>query len=396
MDTIKINTEELSQMQQLGRGACSVVYRYNEDEVIKVLNDKGLELHDKDEFSKMIGIENGTCVFPKNRIEIDGNFQGYTMDYIQGQELQNVIKQIDMSTLLAAITKVEGDLGDLSANKVLFQDLNQGGLMWDEKEGCIKIIDTDFFVINEDIQEKDAYSNNISSFNSMLEMELGILNGQGTKLSEYLLNNPEYSQLYSKYMIYSLNGKNMSVTELINKATEIFEADFGVRPSNFEEMEAMVMSRTQDKESDVIEEIPTFEPPKEASENGDKKQLGIKQRIANFLADKKLLRKIPFIDKFVAREQNMLPEPQQIREENESISARNKFIAEISNNGEYRKLSFGQQVKGIIKDSIETAKEDYRKQMEELEKLNPTRMSDSSKIEHMKKKMDSKSIDDDL
>ena len=205
MDTIKINTEELSQMQQLGRGACSTVYRYNEGKAIKVLNDKGLELHNKDEFFKMVGIENDTCVFPKEIIEIDGKFYGYTMEYIQGQELQNVVKKIDMPTLLAAIAKVEGDLVELSANKVLFQDLNQGGLMWDEKEGCIKIIDTDFFVIKEDIQEKQAYSHNISSFNSMIEMELGILNGQGTKLSEYLLKNPEYSQLYSKYIIYSLN-----------------------------------------------------------------------------------------------------------------------------------------------------------------------------------------------
>ena len=393
MDTIKINTEELSQMQQLGRGACSTVYRYNEGKAIKVLNDKGLELHNKDEFSKMVGIENDTCVFPKEIIEIDGKFYGYTMEYIQGQELQNVVKNIDMPTLLAAIAKVEGDLVELSANKVLFQDLNQGGLMWDEKEGCIKIIDTDFFVIKEDIQEKQAYSHNISSFNSMIEMELGILNGQGTKLSEYLLKNPEYSQLYSKYIIYSLNGKNMPVTELINKATEILELDFGVRPNNFEEMEEMVTSRIHDQESDVIEEIPTFGPPKENVENGDKKQLGIKQKIANFLANKKLLRKIPFIDRFVAKEQNMLPEP--LTKEKENKSTRSKFIDEISNKGEYRSLSFRQQVKSAISDSIKVAKEDYRKQMAELEKLAPTRMSDQSKIEHIKKQMDGKSIDDD-
>ena len=42
-----------------------------------------------------------------------------------------------------------------------------------------------------------------------------IINGQGTKLSEYLQSNPEFSKLYTKYMIYSLNERNMSIIELI-------------------------------------------------------------------------------------------------------------------------------------------------------------------------------------
>lgn len=83
----------------------------------------------------------------------------------------------------------------------MFQDLNQGGIMWDEVEHRIKIIDTDFFQRNESIEEEQCYSANITSFNTMIEMELEILNGQGTRLSDYLHSNPEFSTLYTKYML---------------------------------------------------------------------------------------------------------------------------------------------------------------------------------------------------
>ena len=43
METIQITSSELSQMQELGRGACSIVYKYGTDFVIKALNEKGIE-----------------------------------------------------------------------------------------------------------------------------------------------------------------------------------------------------------------------------------------------------------------------------------------------------------------------------------------------------------------
>lgn len=388
METIQITSSELSQMQELGRGACSIVYKYGTDFVIKALNEKGIELHNENEFSSIIGIENSTCVFPKNRVEIDGSFRGYTMDYVQGVPLHEVIKKIDIPTLISAIKNVESDLKQLSSEKVLFQDLNQGGIMWDEAENRIKIIDTDFFEKNETITEEQCYSANITSFNSMIEMELGILNGQGVKLSEYLQNNPEFSKLYTKYMIYSLNGKNMSVTELVDKAVEIFKNDFGTKVNSIEEMQQLIGERTEIKKSEITEEIPMFEPPKNEQFNGSKSR--IKQKIIDFFANKPLLRKIPFIDRFVLREQKLLPEETDVKQDTNRQTKHSKFIDEISNNGEYRKLSLGQRVKGVAVKAIDL------KAMTGIDKLEPHSMANQEKIEQMKKKMDGKSIDDDL
>lgn len=110
-------------------------------------------------------------------LEIDGKFQGHTMEYVQGVPLHNVIKQMDIPTIISVIKSVERDLQQLSEEKILFQDLNQGGIMWDEDKSKIKIIDTDFFEKNESIEPSQCYSSNITSFNSMIEMELGIING---------------------------------------------------------------------------------------------------------------------------------------------------------------------------------------------------------------------------
>lgn len=379
METLQMTSNELAQMEELGRGACSTVYKYGADFVIKMLNEKGIELHNEDEFSNLVGIENSTCVFPRNKVEIDGKFQGYTMDYVQGAELHKVIKRLDIPTLIYAIQKVENDLQQLSTEKVVFQDLNQGGIMWDKEKNCIKIIDTDFFEKNKSISEEQCYSANITSFNSMIEMELGIINGQGTKLSEYLQSNPEFSRLYTKYMIYSLNGRNMSITELINKAVEIFERDFGTKIGSIEEMQELIGERTEIKESDIAEEVPIFEPPKE-----EQYKLGIKQKIANFLANKSLLRRIPVIDKFVTREQRLLPETTVQDQKQDTRTEHKKFEDELSKNGKLKKFLLGQPIKSI---EGETAKQRNGESHS---------MVDQTKLDQMRQKMYEKSMDDDL
>lgn len=258
METMKLSSNEISKLQSLGRGACATVYRYDENFVIKVFNEKGMELHDEESFSALVGVKNETCVFPESLVEVDGNFQGYAMQYVEGVELQNVAKELKFVKIIEAIKKVEEDLKTLASDKILFQDLNQGGIMW-SNEGNIKIIDTDFFQRNEDITEEQAFSHNLESFNSMVEMELGILMGQSNATADFLQSNTKYNQLYMNYMLASLNGNNMSVTELLNKAMEVFEHEFGVVPSNIAEMETILKENNLFIQEET--EIPVFEPP---------------------------------------------------------------------------------------------------------------------------------------
>ena len=251
MEILDIHHSELNEMEELGRGACSVVYKCDDNSVIKVLNEAGKEMFDKENFSNIVGINNDTCVFPKKTLLIDGEFKGYTMDYIQGEMLHDIIKKIDLKTLTKAIKKVENDLKLLSKEKILLQDLNHGGVMWEDKESRIKIIDTDFFYKENLAQEEQCYSSNITSFNTLIEMELGILNGQDTEVIRYLQNKPEYNTLYKEYMIGSLIGENKSVTELIDKAIEMVEKEFGTKVNNIEEMQQLIEKQKKTEKNDT-------------------------------------------------------------------------------------------------------------------------------------------------
>lgn len=257
METMKLSSDEISKLPNLGGGACATVYKYSDELAVKVFKKQGMELHDEESFSKIIGIENKTCVFPKCRIEIDGTFQGYAMQYIDGSMLDHVVKEIDLKTLTEAIRKAERDLKLLSADKIMFNDVNQGGLMW-TKDGEIKVIDTDFFLKNEDIAEEKTYSHNLEHFNTMIEMETGFMEGQ---VYQYLSSKQEYFKLYNEYVRAAWTGKSMSVTVLFDKAVEVFIQEFGITPNSIEDMETILKENNLFIQEEVGTEIPIFEPP---------------------------------------------------------------------------------------------------------------------------------------
>lgn len=166
--------------------------------------------------------------------------------------------EIDLDTLINAIKQAEQDIRSLAQDKVFFQDLNQGGIMWDEKNSRIRIIDTDFFEVNNDFDVNECFNANITSFNTMLEMELGIMSGQSKKLSEYLHSNQQFSNVYREYMLESLMGKESSVVSLIQIAREVMKNEFGVIPQNLAEMRELVGE--QEIEIPDAVDMPTFLP----------------------------------------------------------------------------------------------------------------------------------------
>ncbi len=166
--------------------------------------------------------------------------------------------EIDLDTLINAIKQAEQDIRSLAQDKVFFQDLNQGGIMWDEKNRRIRIIDTDFFEVNKDFDVNECFNANITSFNTMLEMELGIMSGQSKKLSEYLHSNQQFSNVYREYMLESLMGKESSVVSLIQIAREVMKNEFGVIPQNLAEMRELVGE--QEIEIPDAVDMPTFLP----------------------------------------------------------------------------------------------------------------------------------------
>lgn len=74
-EIIKINSEKLNRMQVLGRGACSVAYKYGDNQVVKVLNESGMKLHNEEQFEQLLRINNDICAFPQIELKLMENFK---------------------------------------------------------------------------------------------------------------------------------------------------------------------------------------------------------------------------------------------------------------------------------------------------------------------------------
>lgn len=237
METMKLGSDEISRLQNLGEGACGTVYKYGNDLAVKILNHKGLEEYNEEDFSKIVGIENETCVFPKCKVEVDGKFQGYVMNYINGCLLWDVVRKLDLETLIIALQKAEADIEKLTKDKIRLVDVNQGGLMWSEESG-IQIIDTDFFVRDEYEAEEALDAQNEEQFNSAVLAITHFYSGQ--PIYQHLLSNREFCDMVTKMNTAIFFAEAFPVDQLICKAVEIFKNEFGVMPSNIAEMEMIL------------------------------------------------------------------------------------------------------------------------------------------------------------
>ncbi len=133
---MEITPEYLSTLEKIGKGACADVYKYG-NKALKVLNESGKAMANLQETSKLVGIKNDTFILPEEILTgVDGNVIGYILELVDGQAFidDDIIKNIDFDTLKWAIAKVEQDLQQLSANKVVCDDLNHKNIMWDSKE----------------------------------------------------------------------------------------------------------------------------------------------------------------------------------------------------------------------------------------------------------------------
>lgn len=254
---MEFTPEYLSSLGKIGKGACADVYKYR-DKALKVLNESGKAMTNLQEASKLIGIKNDTFVLPEEILTgADGEIIGYILELVDGQAFidDNIIKNIDFDTLKSAIAKVEHDLQQLSANKVVCDDLNHKNIMWDTTNGCIKIIDTDSFIVNKDLTDEQIYNMNLEQFNNQIELVLG---NSGTTQMQVLRNNPKFVEVHRKYVIGQVKGQNPSVTILIDCLVCIAEEQFGRKFNSLQEIEQAIQ-KSEIQQEDKITAHAKFE-----------------------------------------------------------------------------------------------------------------------------------------
>ncbi len=233
------NLDFLEDLEKIGYGACSDVYRYDDGNVLKVIKEAPLmAMYSLKRLSQLVGIKNSVCIFPNKLLYINGEFRAFYLEYTPGKKLMDVAIDIEFETLFECIKKTEKGLMDLANQHIVFNDYNHGAVHFEETEKRFRIVDTDFFLVCPAVSPEEAYKGNIEQFYYELLMELGLLNG---KLNDFLSMHEEYALIYKKFMT-SVFTKNQTVpvSEVIKAAIKVFEKEFGKTPRTIREMNTLV------------------------------------------------------------------------------------------------------------------------------------------------------------
>lgn len=324
-----MNIKEIENFKKIGEGKCANIYT-NEGKVYKILkqDSDSRKFYNKQKLEQLTGIKNDLCVFPNEILEDkNGELLGYSIDLVEGRPISEMIKSLSFEELQAAIEKAKNDIGEISDQKILFEDMHYDNVMWDEETKSIRIIDTDFFVKVDDNVDV-VHSNNIKFDSSIISIIGPVISKYGITQNEQL--KPFYDSLDLTYK----DGKRLSISEYILNLKSVMENDFNKQFNNLGEIEESLQEK-----QDAIE----WEQYKEQIANN----LSLKEKIVRFLANNRFLRKLPFVDKMITKQINMLPSAmqevinksnisndlEQNEEENTTNSIsdkRNKFVQDIS------------------------------------------------------------------
>lgn len=240
---ITISRDELEKIKsftKIGEGAYGRIYR-NGDIAYKIFKENEKDEYDDEydhEYQREIldelsNIKNSICVFPNKLIKDEnGKFIGYTMDYIKGKNIEDIIEDISFEKLEQIISNAMKEIEELSKEKIDFSDLQ---IMWEEQTESLKIIDTDEFCIFEG-SEESIKENNLASFEMEIE-EAAMPCGRILWDYLYRISHKEYVELTKKEAYQN----NKSPYKVIDILKTIAEKDFGVEFNSLAEIKEKVI-----------------------------------------------------------------------------------------------------------------------------------------------------------
>lgn len=263
-NVIKYITEdeqaEIETYDKIGAGACANLYK-KDKLVYKILKENSKGLYRNGSLEKLAGIKSTLCIFPKEVLKDQNEIDlGYTMDLVVGRKLKDVFQDISFEQLEQVLANAEIGIKELSEQKIAFDDMHFDNIMWDEKNKSIRIIDTDFFKLAEEISTEELNKSNQIKFNNQIETLIGLRDGI---LSKYLGRNAEYTKFYKEYFKRGLKGEKVSPYELIEKIKSVAEKDFGTEFTFI----SQVIEKTKDKVKEYDDEELDFENWSEGNEN---------------------------------------------------------------------------------------------------------------------------------
>ena len=140
-------------------------------------------------------------------------------------------------------------------------------------------------------------------------------------------------------MIQEMTGNEQEISKQMTNKDNIVQFQEDYRINEFGEI---IRPEKSQQHIEVDNDIPIFTPPNQAQqvqryEHQNENKLTIRQKMAQFLQKNDMLMNIPFVEKFVDKQLNVLPPPTGQRT-SPTNGSRESFVNWLSNNGEYRNL----------------------------------------------------------
>lgn len=314
----KVNAKEIEKQEKIGEGKCANIYR-NGSTVYKILkeNSDSKRFYSKEMLQRLAGVKSDLCIFPNEILEDNnGNLLGYSMDFVSGRKMKDIISMLPFEQLQSVITKAEQDVEEISKQGIIFEDMHDDNVMWNEETQKIQIIDTDFFKRTEDNLNNTNYRRFAGIIQYMID----------SKINQYgKTENEELIPFYNLANLKTKNGKQLSINEYISNLKSIVENDFGRQFNNLNEIEEVLKEKQYE-----FEEIQHLE---QVANN-----LTIKEKFVRFLVQSKYIRKLPFINKIIDRQIKMLPTDVQKVVNQPIVDTIQKQVQEVKDTDKKRKF----------------------------------------------------------
>lgn len=285
----KISAEEIEGLEKIGEGKCANIYKKGSI-VYKILkeNSDSRRFYSKEMLQQLVGVKSDLCVFPNEILEDDkGNLLGYSMDLVTGRKMKDIIAMLPFDQIQSAIEKAERDIGEISKQAIIFDDMHDDNVMWNEETQSIQIIDTDFFKRADD--NSDLNNLNYQKFARTIQY---IIN---SRIEQYgRTENEALIPFYNLTSLKTRDGQQLSINEYILNLKSVIENDFGKQFNNLNEIEMALQEKQEEiEEQQYLEQIAN--------------NLTIKEKFIRFLAQSKHIRKLPFVNKLIDKQIKMLP-----------------------------------------------------------------------------------------
>lgn len=148
-----VDYKTLKIIKKITEGRSAKLYLTEDGKLLKIFNSNSFTfIKDREETLKeLINLDINEVIKPKKLVYYDEMFIGYIMDYLpDGKDLWSSKEDYTFEEKIDKIKEIENVLKKLHDKKIYVCDLNPNNIFFD-REGNIKLIDCDSFVIKENV-----------------------------------------------------------------------------------------------------------------------------------------------------------------------------------------------------------------------------------------------------